>query len=60
MILKIAADPNGMLGFYNANTDQEYPDEQPHGSGSHGTHCAGIAAGAGGADADLCWSCSSS
>ena len=21
-----------MLGFYNANTDQEYPDEQPHDS----------------------------
>ena len=38
-----------MLGFYNANTDQEYPDEQPHDSGSHGTHCAGIAAGTGGA-----------
>ena len=46
---KIAVDSNGMLGFYNANTDQEYPDEQPHDSGSHGTHCAGIAAGTGGA-----------
>ena len=45
---KIAVDSNGMLGFYNANTDQEYPDEQPHDSGSHGTHCAGIAAGTGG------------
>ncbi len=45
---KIAIDSNGMLGFYNANTDQEYPDEQPHDSGSHGTHCAGIAAGTGG------------
>ena len=39
--LKIAVDSNGMLAFYNANTDQEYPDEQPHDSGSHGTHCAG-------------------
>ena len=38
-----------MLAFYNANTDKEYPDEQPHDSGSHGTHCAGIAAGTGGA-----------
>ncbi len=46
---KIAVDSNGMLAFYNANTDQEYPDEQPHDSGSHGTHCAGIAAGTGGA-----------
>jgi len=46
--LKIAVDSNGMLAFYNANTDQEYPDEQPHDSGSHGTHCAGIAAGTGG------------
>ena len=45
---KIAVDSNGMLGFYNANTDKEYPDEQPHDSGSHGTHCAGIAAGTGG------------
>ena len=45
---KIAVDSNGMLGFYNANTDLEYPDEQPHDSGSHGTHCAGIAAGTGG------------
>ena len=45
---KIAVDSEGMLGFYNANTDQEYPDEQPHDSGSHGTHCAGIAAGTGG------------
>ena len=45
---KIAIDSNGMLGFYNANTDKEYPDEQPHDSGSHGTHCAGIAAGTGG------------
>ena len=45
---KIAVDSNGMLGFYNANTDQEYPNEQPHDSGSHGTHCAGIAAGTGG------------
>ncbi|MFL2940353.1 MAG: S8 family serine peptidase [Candidatus Poseidoniales archaeon] len=45
---KIAIDSNGMLGFYNANTDQEYPNEQPHDSGSHGTHCAGIAAGTGG------------
>ena len=46
---KIAVDSNGMLAFYNANTDKEYPDEQPHDSGSHGTHCAGIAAGTGGA-----------
>ena len=46
---KIAVDSNGMLAFYNANTDTEYPDEQPHDSGSHGTHCAGIAAGTGGA-----------
>ena len=45
---KIAVDSDGMLAFYNANTDQEYPDEQPHDSGSHGTHCAGIAAGTGG------------
>ena len=45
---KIAVDSNGMLGFYNANTDLEYPDEQPHDSGTHGTHCAGIAAGTGG------------
>ena len=46
---KIAVDSDGMLAFYNANTDKEYPDEQPHDSGSHGTHCAGIAAGTGGA-----------
>ena len=46
--LKIAVDSDGLLGFYNANTDLEYPDEQPHDSGSHGTHCAGIAAGTGG------------
>jgi len=46
---KIAVDSEGMLAFYNANTDKEYPDEQPHDSGSHGTHCAGIAAGTGGA-----------
>jgi len=46
---KISVDSNGMLAFYNANTDKEYPDEQPHDSGSHGTHCAGIAAGTGGA-----------
>ena len=45
---KISVDSNGMLGFYNANTDKEYPDEQPHDSGNHGTHCAGIAAGTGG------------
>ncbi len=45
---KIAVDSNGNLAFYNANTDKEYPDEQPHDSGSHGTHCAGIAAGTGG------------
>ena len=45
---KIAVDSDGMLAFYNANTDKEYPDEQPHDSGSHGTHCAGIAAGTGG------------
>ena len=45
---KISVDSNGMLAFYNANTNQEYPDEQPHDSGSHGTHCAGIAAGTGG------------
>ena len=45
---KISVDSNGMLAFYNANTDKEYPDEQPHDSGSHGTHCAGIAAGTGG------------
>ena len=45
---KISVDSDGMLAFYNANTDQEYPDEQPHDSGSHGTHCAGIAAGTGG------------
>ena len=50
---KIAIDSNGMLGFYNANTDQEYPDEQPHDSGSHGTHCAGIAAGTGGSSGCL-------
>ena len=46
---KISVDSDGMLAFYNANTDKEYPDEQPHDSGSHGTHCAGIAAGTGGA-----------
>ncbi|MED6305781.1 MAG: S8 family serine peptidase [Candidatus Thermoplasmatota archaeon] len=46
---KIAVDSDGMFAFYNANTDKEYPDEQPHDSGSHGTHCAGIAAGTGGA-----------
>ena len=45
---KISVDSEGMLAFYNANTDKEYPDEQPHDSGSHGTHCAGIAAGTGG------------
>ena len=45
---KISVDSDGMLAFYNANTDKEYPDEQPHDSGSHGTHCAGIAAGTGG------------
>ena len=49
---KIAVDSNGMLGFYNANTDQEYPNEQPHDSGSHGTHCAGIAAGTGGSSGE--------
>ena len=27
---KISVDSNGMLAFYNANTDKEYPDEQPH------------------------------
>ena len=45
---KISVDSDGMLAFYNANTNREYPDEQPHDSGSHGTHCAGIAAGTGG------------
>ena len=45
---KIAVDSNGMLGFYNANTDLAYPDAQPHDSGSPGPHCAGIAAGTGG------------
>ena len=49
---KIAVDSDGMLAFYNANTDKEYPDEQPHDSGSHGTHCAGIAAGTGGPSGD--------